>query len=50
MSRRSSGRRSRIGERYRALGGRGVTGLHIGTSPAAVELMAEIALTAEPAR
>ena len=44
------GTASRIRERYRAWADSGVTGLHIGTSqPAAIELMADIALTAEPA-
>jgi F420-dependent oxidoreductase-like protein len=41
---------SRIRERYRAWADCGITGLHVGTTQAAaVELMADIALTAEPA-
>ena len=43
------GSEQRIRERYRAWADSGVTGLHIGTSqPAAIELMADIALTASP--
>jgi F420-dependent oxidoreductase-like protein len=44
------GSQQRIRERYRAWADSGVTGLHIGTSQAAaIELMADIALSAEPA-
>src|ERR1700721_1774968 len=43
------GNAKRIRERYRAWADSGFTGPHIGTSQAAaIELMAEIALTAEP--
>jgi hypothetical protein len=42
---------NRIRERYGAWADCGITGLHIGTSQAAViELMADIVLTAEPVR
>jgi len=44
------GSEKRIRERYHAWADSGITGLHIGTSqPAAIELMADIALTGEPA-
>ena len=40
----------RIRERYQPWADAGITGLHIGTrQPAALELMAEIALADEPA-
>jgi hypothetical protein len=43
------GSQQRIRERYRSWAECGITGLHIGTSQeAAVELMADIVLTAEP--
>jgi hypothetical protein len=43
------GTANRIRERYGAWADCGITGLHIGTSQAAaIELMADIALTAEP--
>jgi len=43
------GTEKRIRERYRAWADSGITGLHIGTGqPAAIELMADIVLSAEP--
>jgi hypothetical protein len=45
------GSAQRIRERYRAWADCGITGLHVGTTqPAAVDLMADIALADEPVR